>query len=48
VQKDYKNAQKKQGQIVENEENCKKSKKFFKRVWTNAFLYGKLWENLTV
>ena len=32
----------------ENKEFCKKCKKFSKRVFTNAQLYGKLWENIKI
>ena len=42
----YQNIQKNTAETVENEKKLKKIKKFFKRVWTNTFLCGKLWENL--
>ena len=37
---------KKTPENIENEKKLKKAKKNSKRVWTNTFLCGKLWENL--
>ena len=38
------NRTKKSAEIIENEKNLKKCKKFSKRVFTNTFFCGKLWE----
>ena len=44
---DFNKIHKKEGVVFgENKEFLKKTKKFFKKVWTNAVLCGKLWENV--